>query len=55
MPAADPRDTDPVDQTPREKGLERRSGAPAVSPWLVLGAIGLLAALAYVISALIAP
>lgn len=55
MPAADPRDTDPADQTPRETGLERRSGTPAISPWLVLGAISLLAALAYVIPALTAP
>lgn len=51
--AADPLDTDPANQTPRESGMERRSGGPALSPWLVLGAIGLLAAVVYVVSALL--
>lgn len=51
--AADPLDTDPADQTPRETGLERRSSGSALSPWLVLGAIGLLAAVVYVVSALL--
>ena len=50
---ADPPDTDPVDQDPRERGLERRSGGPAVSPWLAVLAVGLLAAAVYVVSALI--
>ncbi|WP_200943631.1 hypothetical protein [Brevundimonas sp. Root1423] len=49
---ADPRDTDPDDQDPRERGLERRSAAPAVSPWLVIGAIILLGAVVYVLSAM---
>ena len=51
--AADPRDTDPIDQDPREHGLERRSSGPALSPWLMIGAIVLLAAAVYVVSALL--
>lgn len=50
---ADPPDTDPVDQDPRERGLERRSDTPAVSPWVVIGAIVMLGALVYVISAVV--
>lgn len=50
---ADPRDTDPVDQDPRERGLERRAGGPALTPWLVVGVVALLAAAAYVASALL--
>lgn len=49
---ADPHDTDPIDQDPRERGMERRSGGPALSPWLMIGAIALLAAAVYVVSAL---
>ena len=52
--AADPRDTDPADQHPRERGLERRSGNPAVSPWVAVGLILILGALIYVISAVTA-
>lgn len=51
--AADPRDTDPADQTPRERGLERRSDAPVVSPWLIVVGVLLLAGLVYVVSALL--
>lgn len=51
---ADPRDTDPQDQTPRESGLERRSGGAALSPWLVIGAVLMLGAAVYVISAILA-
>ncbi|MDP3802285.1 hypothetical protein [Brevundimonas sp.] len=51
---ADPRNTDPEDRTPRERGLERRSGGAGVSPWLVIGAIPMLAAAAYVIFAVFA-
>jgi hypothetical protein len=50
---ADPLDTDPADKDPRERGLERRSNTPAVSPWLVIGVILLVAAAAYVLSALL--
>lgn len=50
--AADPQDTDPVDRDPRERGLERRSAGPALSPWLVIGGIALLAVVVYVVSAL---
>ncbi len=51
---ADPRDTDPSDQDPRERELQRRSDGPAVSPWLVIGGIALIAAAIYVISAVTA-
>ena len=50
---ADPPHTDPADRDPRERGLERRSNAPAVSPWLVIGVILLLGAVVYVASTLI--
>jgi len=49
---ADPRDTDPADQDPRDRDLERRSDAPAVSPWLVICVIVLLGAVVYVVSAM---
>lgn len=49
---ADPRNTDPHDKDPRERDLERRSDAPAVSPWVVLGLIGMLGAVVYVVSAM---
>lgn len=52
MPA-DPRDTDPAEQDPRERGLERRSGNAAISPWLIVGVIVLLGAVVYVASALL--
>lgn len=48
---ADPRDTDPDDRDPRERDLGRRSDGPAVSPWLIIGAILLLGVAAYVIFA----
>lgn len=50
--AADPQDTDPVDQDPRERGLERRSSTPELSPLLIVGAIILLGAVVYVVLAL---
>jgi hypothetical protein len=50
---ADPPDTDPADRDPRERGLERRSNTPAISPWLVIGVILLVAAVVYVASALL--
>jgi len=49
---ADPRNTDPADRDPRERRLERRSGTPAASLWLVIGGILMLAAAVYVISAI---
>lgn len=49
---ADPHHTDPEDQDPRERDLERRSGGPAVSPWLIIGSILMLGVAVYVISAL---
>lgn len=50
---ADPRNTDPEDKDPRERDLGRRSDAPAVSPWLIIGVLLLLGAAAYVISAMV--
>jgi len=50
---ADPRDTDPADQHPRERGLERRSAAPAVSPWMLIMLVLMLGAAVYVISAVV--
>lgn len=50
---ADPPDTDPADRSPRERGLERRSESPAVSPWLLIGLIFLLGAIVYVVSAVL--
>jgi len=52
MPA-DPPGTDPEDQNPRERDLSRRSDAPAVSLWLVIGGIALLGAVVYVVSAML--
>lgn len=37
---------------PRDRDLSRRSGTPAVSPWLIIGVILLLGALVYAASAL---
>lgn len=48
-----PMHTDPEDQDPRERGLERRSNAPSVSPWLIVGAVMLLGAVVYVASAML--
>lgn len=48
---ADPRDTDPADRDPRERDMGRRSDGPAISPWLVIGVIVLIAAAVYVVSA----
>ena len=48
-----PPGTEPEDQDPRERDLSRRSNAPAVSPWLVIGVIALIGALVYVVSAML--
>ena len=53
MEPADPPGTDPADRDPRESQLSRRSSAPAVSLWLVIGVILLLGAGIYVASALL--
>ena len=53
MEPADPPGTDPADRDPRESQLSRRSNAPAVSLWLVIGVILLLGASIYVASALL--
>ncbi|GAA0201311.1 hypothetical protein QOZ96_001627 [Brevundimonas nasdae] len=53
MPA-DPRGTDPDDRDPRERGLQRRSGAGgAMSPWLIILSIILLGFVVYVLSAIL--
>lgn len=52
MPA-DPQDTDPVDQNPSERELGRRSAAPAVSLWLVIGVILLIGIGVYALSAML--
>ncbi|GAA0653373.1 hypothetical protein [Brevundimonas lenta] len=49
---ADPPDTDPDDMDPRERDLERRSDMPAVSPWVVVGGLLMLGALAYAVAAM---
>jgi len=51
--ATDPFGTDPADRDPRERDLSRRSSGAAISPWLIIGGIALLAALVYVISAMV--
>lgn len=51
MTPADPPETDPADRTPRERELERRSAAPAITPWLVIAAVLLLGAAVYAASA----
>ena len=53
QPMADPTGTEPEDQDPRERDLSRRSNAPAVSPWLIIGVIALIGAAVYVISAMV--
>lgn len=50
---ADPSHTDPDDQDPRERDLERRSGGPAISLGLVIAGIALLGVGVYVISAIL--
>jgi hypothetical protein len=51
---ADPPGTDPSDQNPRERDLERRAGGGgAMSPWLIIGCIILLGLGVYVVSALL--
>jgi len=49
----DPPGTDPEDQSPNERDLSRRSDAPAISPWLIIGVIAMLAVLVYVVSAIL--
>ena len=52
MPAA-PQGTDPDDRDPRERDLMRRSGSGgSMSPWLIIGVIGLIGLAVYVLSAL---
>ena len=51
--ASDPYGTDPDDSDPRERDLSRRSDGPAISPWLIIGVIGLIGALVYVVSAVL--
>ncbi|HEY0103906.1 MAG TPA: hypothetical protein VGB60_10600 [Brevundimonas sp.] len=46
-----PKGADPAEQNRAERDLERRSSAPAVSPWLIIGLLLMLGAVVYVISA----
>ena len=46
-------DADIDDRDPRELELSRRSNAPAVSLWLVIGGIAMLAVIVYVVLAVI--
>lgn len=48
MPADPPR-TDPADQSPKERGLRRRSGETGLAPWTAVVLVLMLAALVYVI------
>ena len=50
---ADPSGTEPEDRDPYEEALQRRSDAPAISPWLIVGLIVMLGALVYVVSAIL--
>ncbi len=50
---ADPRNTDPADQDPRESEMGRRSDGSSMSPWLVVGVILLVAVAVYAISAVL--
>ena len=49
---ADPQNTDPAERDPREQDLVRRSGSPAVSPWLVISLVVLVGVAVYVVSAM---
>ena len=53
MPPVDPPGADPDDLSPKEQGLSRRSHNPAISPWLVIGALLLLGVVIYVASAVL--
>ncbi|SFS83266.1 hypothetical protein [Brevundimonas viscosa] len=46
---ADPRRFDPVDESPEQRGLRRRSGETGLAPWTAVVLVLMLAALAYVI------
>jgi hypothetical protein len=50
---ADPSHTDPDDKSPRERDLQRRSGAPALGPWVALTLLLMLGAAVYVVSAML--
>lgn len=52
--ADDPLENDPAGRDEPDAELSRRSDTPAVSPWLVIGAVLLLGAVVYVASALLA-
>lgn len=49
----DPDVTPPLDEDPRERDLARRSNMPAVSPWVIVASVVLLALATYVVSALL--
>ena len=45
--------SDPDDRDPRETDLQRRAGAPSMSPWLIIGLIAMLGVLVYAVSAML--
>ena len=47
--ADDPPRIDPVDESPKQRGLRRRSGETGLAPWTAAALILMLAALVYVI------
>ncbi|WP_168196792.1 hypothetical protein [Brevundimonas sp. M20] len=51
--AADPPNTDPIDQDPGERELSRRTGSPEAGLWLVIGGLLMLGGVAYIVFALI--
>ena len=50
--AAQPPDLPPRDPSPGDRDLSRRSGAPAVGPWLIVVGLVLLGLVVFVVSAL---
>ncbi|HEX8470662.1 MAG TPA: hypothetical protein VF633_06080 [Brevundimonas sp.] len=50
---ADAPGTEPEDRDPYEENLSRRSEAPAVSPWLIIGLIVMLGVVVYAVSAML--
>ena len=50
---ADAPGTEPEDRDPSEENLSRRSEAPAISPWLIVGLILMLGVVVYAVSAML--
>lgn len=54
MPPVDPPGTDPADRDPDQRDLQRRSATPALAPWLLISAVLILGAAAFVAFAYLA-